>query len=186
MLGSHGYIHSFSPPSAYNYDKLVTITPFARVTGSTFLNNSVETIFDQRFSTTQVLQELIFPGRGGGMAVIVNGLQPADILIEDCHIEKNYAVSFGGGIYTLLDGLSEHVITINRTEFIENSTPGSGGGLEIGFRAEGTIEFTNSVLVYDSNFTGNMANYGGGAYFVVVGRHSRLLHTYTHILHLFF
>ena len=135
---------------------------------STFYSNRADVV-KNFFSTTQVLEELKFPGQGGAMSLIINGLTPVDILVEDCLIEDNFATVFGAGIYTLLDGFSHHIITIRGCRICDNITPGSAGGLEIGFRETGNSTFVNSVFVSNTNFTGNTATYGGGAFFLVLG-----------------
>ena len=107
------------------------------------------------------------------MAVLVNGITPVDVKIEGCLFRGNYARQFGAGVFTLLSGLSNHTITVNRSQFQNNVTPGTAGGLEIGFLEGGTSESTNQVLVYDCEFVGNQAQYGGAAYFFPVGSFRR-------------
>ena len=63
----------------------------------------------------EALQDRSFPGRGGGVALIVNSMSEANLLVEDCLFVDNVAVESGGGLYVLLDGLSSHTVTINRT-----------------------------------------------------------------------
>lgn len=62
-----------------------------------------------------VIEDRTFPGRGGGVALIFNSNEPATAQVEDCLFSENSALEFGGGLYVLLDGLSDHTITINRT-----------------------------------------------------------------------
>ena len=56
-----------------------------------------------------------FPGRGGGVALIVNSIRSATLLVEDCLFVDNAALESGGGLYVLLDGLSSHTVTVSRT-----------------------------------------------------------------------
>ena len=103
------------------------------------------------------------------MSLIVNGITPVNIFIDDCLVEGNYATVFGAGIYILLDGLSNHIIDITGCNILDNSTPGSAGGMEIGFRETGSLQFVNRVLVSNTTFTKNSATFGGGAFFLVLG-----------------
>ena len=63
-----------------------------------------------------VIADQTFPGRGGGVAIIFNvNLTSASANIEDCLFMENLALELGGGLYVLLDGRSNHRVTINRT-----------------------------------------------------------------------
>lgn len=137
---------------------------------STFYNNTVDVGKKNAFTTSEVLEELKFPGYGGGVALIVNGITPVDVSVDDCLMEHNSASSFGGGIFILLDGLSNHVVQITGCDIRDNETPGTAGGLQIGFRETGSVQFVNSVFVTDTTFTKNVATYGGGAFFLVLGQ----------------
>lgn len=158
-----------SPP-AYNYEAALSVSPSARVLSSTFYNNTVDVGKKNAFSTSEVLEELKFPGYGGGIALIINGITPVDISVDDCLVEHNSASSFGAGIYVLLDGLSNHVVRVTTCNIHDNETPGTAGGLGIGFRETGSLQFVNSVLVTNTTFTNNVATYGGGAFFLVLGQ----------------
>ena len=63
-----------------------------------------------------VIADQSFPGRGGGVALLFSVNQTSvRAHIEDCLFEDNVALELGGGLYLLLDGLTNHTITINRT-----------------------------------------------------------------------
>ena len=63
-----------------------------------------------------VIQDRAFPGRGGGVALIVHAeMRPANLIIEDCYFIDNAALESGGGLYVLLDGLSSHTVNVRRT-----------------------------------------------------------------------
>ena len=56
-----------------------------------------------------------FPGRGGGVVLIVNSMmQAATLFVEDSVFENNTALESGGGLYVLLDGLSSHSVVVSR------------------------------------------------------------------------
>ena len=103
--------------TGYNYDSDSTVVLVATVTNSVFYNNTAGTEVEV-FTTTELLQRLLFPGRGGGLTIIVNSLVSSNVLVDNCLMQENTAVNYGGGMYTLLDGLSNHVITVNRSRFV--------------------------------------------------------------------
>lgn len=151
--------------TGYNYRNTTTLSSLAKVMNCTFRNNSALVV-------PLAFEEVRFPGSGGGMAVLVNGITPVDVEIEGCLFLGNYAHQYGAGVFTLLNGISNHTITVSRSKFRNNVTPGTAGGLEIGVLEGGT----HQVLVYDCEFVGNRAQYGGGAYLfpVALFRRSRM------------
>ena len=110
-----------------------------------------------------------FPGRGGGLSTVINSVTTVTITVTNCTFQSNLASQFGGGVYTILDGLSNHIITFQSCDFIENESDNHAGGMEIGFSRNGNETYSNRVLIYDSNFVGNKAIYGGGVYFFYIG-----------------
>ena len=65
-----------------------------------------------------VVEGLQFLSRGGGLALIVNDDDPADIVIQDCEFRANGALAFGGGMYIGLDGKSQHFVIINQSKCV--------------------------------------------------------------------
>lgn len=148
--------------TGYDYRRERTaLSPVAMVTNCMFCNNSASNVAE--------FEEVRFPGSGGGLALMINGLTAIDVRIEDCVFQDNYAEHFGGGVFTFVNGRSNHTVTITRCVFEGNITPGSGGGLEIIFLEPGTSEKTSQVLVSDSQFLRNRAQHGGGVYFFPLG-----------------
>ena len=67
-----------------------------------------------------VISDQSFPGRGGGVALIFSVNQSSvRAHIADCLFEENLALELGGGLYVLLDGLTNHTVTINRTRQVQ-------------------------------------------------------------------
>ena len=62
-----------------------------------------------------VVVGLQFTSRGGGLAVIVNDEDPAEVEVWGCEFSDNEALAFGGGMYVGLDGMSRHSVVINQT-----------------------------------------------------------------------
>lgn len=69
-----------------------------------------------------------------------------------------------------MDGLSNHIITFQSCDFIDNLSGNHAGGLEIGFGQNGNEHYSNEVIVRDCLFLGNQAVYGGAVYiFYIMG-----------------
>ena len=94
----------------------------------------------------------------------LNSVTSIDVQVQECRFEKNYALSYGGGLYLAWDRPSGHRTTLNNTAFIENETPGGAGGLELGFARGGNSVTGNQVFAYNLYFLRNKATYGGGSY----------------------
>ena len=158
--------HSGGLSVGYNYDSVIGYNPLVLVSNSTFINNSVMT----RLTTdTQVLQNRIFTGRGGGASIIINAADSVFALVEDCYFGENSALTLGGGLYTIPDGLSNHTIIVNRTKFINNRSLGGGGGLQQVYINPGSLSRLLSVLTYNCDFIGNTATVGGAIYQFLTG-----------------
>ena len=159
--------HSGGLSVAYNWNEVnVTTQPNVTVSSCQFYNNSASGPSSSvQQSTSTLLTRLLFTGRGGGAAIIINS--PLSVLVHvfNCTFEENYALSYGGGIYLAWGSVSGHVAVINRTRFIRNRTPGGAGGLEMGFAQGGYEENAVKVFAYNCEFIENEATHGGGVYF---------------------
>eukprot|EP00731_Ephydatia_muelleri_P010295 Em0005g881a len=158
--------HSGGLSIGFNYDSVIGYNPQVLVSNCTFVNNSVQT----RVTTaTQVLQNRIFTGRGGGASIIINAADSVGAVVEDCYFTQNGASTLGGGLYTIPDGLSNHTIIVNRTKFVNNWSDGGGGGLQQVYINPGSLSRLLSVLTYNCDFIGNSATIGGGVYQFLTG-----------------
>ncbi len=164
---SLGYFHSRNVSS-----------PIAKVTSCVFHNNTSDPLANIVQSTSQLFQDFVFSGRGGGCAITINPMNPLNATFEDCYFKENFARSFGGGLYVGFSGNSSHVVVVGRTVLVRNKTPGAAGGLEIGFVQGADEEFTNQIYVYDSMFMENEAAFGGGVYLFSPGT---LFEVVTHV-----
>lgn len=139
----------------------------------TFMNNSAVGVASIKQSTSRLLRQLLFTGRGGGCAIIINSVYPANVSVSDCVFEGNTALSYGGGLYVAYGVVANHTVVLNRIRFLRNKTPGGAGGLEMGFALGGPNEISNSLYAYNVEFVENEAGFGGGAYFFVGGKNNR-------------
>lgn len=73
----------------------------------------------ERFDTRgQIFRDQVFLGRGGGMALILNSHESADVVVVGCEFTENVALEFGGGMYVLLQGLASHLFTISHCGYV--------------------------------------------------------------------
>jgi hypothetical protein len=151
----------------YNYMDELSVHPSVSITGCTFFNNSAEV--DESFTTTQVLIERVFPGRGGALSLLINSITMVTMNVTYCNFINDFASSFGGGVYTILDGLSNHIITFQSCDFVDNLSGRHAGALQIGFGQNGNEDFSNRVVARDCRFLGNQAEYGGAVYVFYIG-----------------
>ena len=159
--------HSGGLSVAYNWNALNTTTqPLVAISNCQFHNNSASGPSSNiQQSTSTLLTRLLFTGRGGGAAVIINSPVSVQVHMLNCTFDDNYALSYGGGLYLAWGRVSGHVVRINRTRFIRNRTPGGAGGLEMGFAQGGFEDNAIRVFAYSCEFVENEATHGGGVYF---------------------
>ena len=178
--------HSGGLSVAYNWNVVnITMQPTVTISNCQFFNNSASGPSSNiQQSTSTLLTRLLFTGRGGGAAVIINS--PISVLVHilNCTFEENYALSYGGGIYLAWGSVSGHVVVINNTQLVRNRTPGGAGGLEMGFAQGGYEQNAIKVFVYSSEFIENEATHGGGVYFFsscesVHIKYRKFLHPFT-------
>lgn len=131
----------------------------------TFLNNTSDPQQNPVPSTGQILRGFVFTGRGGALTVAINSTFEFNVVITHCEVIDNIARSFGAGIYLVFSGFSPHLLTVNDTIFINNTSVGVGsGGLSLGY-VEGSVGGQIVKLdVHNCYFQNNSGDFGGGLY----------------------
>ena len=138
------------------------------ISGCTFRNNTSDPQESgSLISTSDLLEDLLFPGRGGAVAITINTTFAFNASIEDCVIENSFATSFGGGVYLAYSGFAPHATSVNRTTFVNNRCDGPSGGLQLGF-VEGSVGGLR-LDVYNSEFYDNVGQFGGAMQLVANG-----------------
>ena len=101
------------------------------------------------------------------MAVFCNESQISlNVVITDSIFEKNYARSFGGGIYLLPGGVTSHKMRVQRSRFDSNSAGIGAGGVVVTYINNGPKDDPILVTIVDSNITNNWAPFNGGGMYV--------------------
>ncbi len=106
------------------------------------------------------------------MSITVDTRFSLDAIITDCVMDNNSAVSFGGGLYLGYSGHAAHTSTIDRTLFIKNQCVGPSGGLQLGFLEGADNGFTVRLVLLNSVFQENRAEFGGAVH-LFANRESR-------------
>ena len=136
----------------------------AVVRDSVFRNNTVLESVSIRRTTTQLLRRFLATGRGGGYVQSVHSSIAVEATVTGCVFERNFATSYGGGVFMAWTLVSNHTTTISHTSFVDNKCLGGAGGIEIGFGRTGPENQANRLYASDLHFVGNSATFGGGAY----------------------
>ena len=123
--------------------------PSVLVAGSSFARNVAYPV--NQVTSSTLIQNRIFVGRGGGLAVYVEQDDPVIITIIGCTFTNNSASTRGGGVFLLLDGhLSGHMFILADSLLEGNNVTGSnggGGGVVVTFFIPLNIMLPNNVLI---------------------------------------
>ena len=143
------------------YSSLASSARFS-VRNCNFSNNTADpsSLGNQR-TPSQALQQRIFTGRGGGLAILIRGTDPVTGSVDNCIFTDNRARSFGGGLYTVQSGLSNHTINVSDSLFIGNSAETGAGGMLTGFIDGGGSRNSNKLIAVSCTFLRNMSPHGG-------------------------
>ena len=134
----------------------------------TFSNNNASLIYGNQTSYLSSSSPFQGFGRGGGLAVYVNGNTKQHFLnVLQCQFQNNSAV-FGGGMFVLFrDSPSNNSVVIKDTHFIHNNCYRyGGGGAGCGFilskAKNSTTAVYNAIEFVNCSFVGNTVNGNGG------------------------
>jgi len=144
--------------------------PSYTIRDSTFANNTaisnVTNVTDEQ-SGAMIIEDQIFNGRGGGVAIVLSQGSPVNITVQTCTFSHNTASSFAGGLYFLPAVPSRgHTYTIEDSTFTSNVASFGGGGLGIGYISDGAPGAINRCYIRNCTLRGNRGDFGGGLYVV--------------------
>lgn len=131
-----------------------------------FINDSTTSSIASSAFTTFLIQNRVFAGTAGGLAIYLSEENVVTGNIKGCLFKDNYATYYGGGLLLVESKLSppSHTITIVNNSFISNRADVGGGGamfIYIGSTASGQLL---TVYVTGCLFECNMARAGAGIY----------------------
>ncbi len=141
-------------------------SPTVEIKSCIFINNSA--LATANFNTIdQTSFRQVFTGRGGALGVFVNeSFYNISVRVSDCEFQHNFARSFGGGIYVLLNGVTaQHKFKFDGTSISSNAAQlHGGGGVQFSFLSNGIRGSPHMANFTDCTFEDNMAEAGGGIY----------------------
>ena len=150
---------------------LSNTTPNIMIHNCRFINNSAVPSDDIQLKLAEVFIKKIFQGRGGGLGITLSSLRhPYIVLVFNCTFKKNYAKSYGGGVFAITGGVTSHNITFDGNDFVENESGFAAGGSFIGSIGPGTQSKYDTFVVTGCSYYSNQADRGGGAMYSVPGR----------------
>jgi len=110
-----------------------------------------------RITSTEALIRNLFPGRGGALCVLVNTNSPLSFVFNDSIVINNFANTFGGGVYSLIQKGSLYQTYIFANAIFINNTAPIAGGLSFINLLNVPVEFVVHNLIYNCTFVGNTA-----------------------------
>ena len=132
------------------------------VTDCVFINNSADPPSHFSFSTTGLMEEYFFSGRGGGIALPVNVTCTVNVTISNNLLENNYAKNYGGGLYSYINGVTGNQTYMFVSNMFISNEAGIGSGA-INFGNYGTTAPFSTLhgTIYNCTFIHNRARTGG-------------------------
>ncbi len=158
------------------------------INNTKFVNNSAFAPGSKFRSTSHAFFNGVLTGRAGGMGIFIQEDKcNATIQVSNCTFEKNFARSYGGGLYFVYGNNTIQKQTawtrpqfrgyITNCTFSNNGAGLGAGGFISSITSAGPRTNPHLVNITDSKFEGNYAGIGGGIYYYIVfegGRGNRL------------
>ena len=127
-----------------------------------FINNIARAVKRNHNPVNDGIQRGVFPGRGGGMAVVLRTMSNVTVVIEKTKFIGNHANVFGGGLFLLMYGVSINQYFYISNDTFENNTATFGGAaINVGFVCIIPQFTVNRFIIKDSNIINNQAELGG-------------------------
>ena len=142
-----------------NYNVLLNIT----ITDTDFINNTDSPL--AKVTSSRVVGERKFTGRGGGLSVLVNSkFSQLNCIIRNCKMLDNFASSLGGALYILIaNAFNKQSYRIDNVTFSNNSASIGGAMCFIDLRVVKANKSCINTTVVNCTFTNNIVNESGGA-----------------------
>ena len=146
----------------FNNQSIGNIAASLTIDGCNFTNNSALPA-ENTDGIDQVLNQNLYNGRGGGLAII-----PQDSnynvrsWVTNSVFQHNHAVVGGGVILILTSDETSHDFFFEGCTFFQNSVGNVGGGLHAAALLRNLRSNPTTVSIKDSRFEKNSALYGGG------------------------
>ena len=147
----------------YNMDDssvLLNIT----ITDIDFINNNASALAKVKLTSSEVIRNRKFTGRGGGLSVVVSSnFSQLNCIIRNCNFSNNFASNFGGAVYIFVANVfNNQIYMFDKVTFINNSAPIGGALCFFDFRI-GVNDSCIHTTAVNCTFTNNSADRSGGA-----------------------
>ena len=122
-------------------------------------------------SPNEVQESRVFSGRGGGLSLVVNVTGIVICTVNNSLFVSNSAENLGGGVYISISESStlQQFYLFAQNVFTSN-TASYGGGFFFANLVIPSINFSQKILIFNSEFTSNKALFIGGGVFVFSSR----------------
>ena len=134
------------------------------ITDTDFINNTDSPLGEFKVTSSKMIRERRFTGRGGGLSVLVNSnFSQVNCIIRHCKFSDNFAGSLGGALYILVANVfNSQSYRLDRVTFNNNSAPVGGALCFIDLRVEANGSCVHTTVV-NCTFTNNLVDESGGA-----------------------
>lgn len=157
----------------YNKDKSISITnQTVLIQNCTFTNNRANVSEESFFTSSNIVAQGVFTGRGGGLGLLVNeSFHNVTALITNCSFINNFASSFGGGVYVVFNGTgTQHTVTVDNCDFVNNTGTLGAGGINIAYLTNGELNYPITAVIRNCYLFGNQGETGGATYIFPASR----------------
>ena len=142
-----------------------TVTLNMTIIDTKFISNSALPLAKYRRTSSEMIYNRNFTGRGGGLSVLVNArFSQLVCVIKNCSFVNNSAERFGGALYVLVTHVfNDQIYQLDSNNFSDNTAPIGGGLLFVDLREEGSDDIYVNITVFNCTFTNNTVKDSAGA-----------------------
>ena len=154
--------HGGGASVAYNVKLAQLSSANVVVSDCKFINNRAVAPDDFFVSTTNLIEESIFTGRGGGLAMPISATFPVNVVVNNSVFINNFAENYGGGLFYFLGETNgNQTCMFGNNLFIGNQALIGSGAMNFANFAYTTPSTNLHSTIYGCTFQGNIAYIGG-------------------------
>ena len=146
-----------------NGSYIFVTSPSISLQNCSFTNNRANASTQSFLTSSNIVAQGIITGRGGALGLLINeSFHNVTALITDCQFINNFASSFGGGVYLVLNGMgTQHYVTMDNCEFRNNTGTLGAGAIAVGYHTNGERDLVTTAIIKNCCFIGNHGEAGG-------------------------
>ena len=132
------------------------------VSNCEFIKNRADPPDDLFATTTNLIEDAIFSGRGGGLAMPIRATFPLNVVVNNSVFINNFAENYGGGMYFFMGGTNgNQTYMFGNNTFRGNQALIGSGAMNFGNYAKTAPFTTLHSTIYGCTFERNTAHIGG-------------------------